>query len=166
MLASLVHRYPRRLLEPRHRRQERQTLVRRRRRILPVSHVRQCDAGEIQYSLQIDIQHNQTRLLLHTLQSVGWIEPGPLLNEPRVRNRVVDPSIFLQCRLEECKIVAVAARVTLLEMDCFGGGRFDDFFGSGCVDVAKDDFGAFGVEELDGRFADATGTACLRCLSV
>ena len=166
MFASLVHRYARRLLKPRHRRQERETLVRRRCRILPMSHVGQCDADEIQHSLQVDFQHSQTRLLLHTLQSVGWIEPGPLLEQARVRNRVVDTSVFLQCRLEQCKVVAVAARVALLEMDRFGGGRFDDFFGSHYIDVAKDDFGAFGVEEPDGRFADAAGTACLYCLSV
>ena len=37
---------------------------------------------------------------------------------------------------------------------------FDDFFGSGSVDVAEDDFGAFGMKEFDGGCANAVGAAC------
>jgi hypothetical protein len=84
-----------------------------------------------------------------------------LFNESGIRDRVVDASVFLQGRLEQRQVVAVVAGVAFLEVDCFGGRCFDDFFSARCIDVAKDDLCASGVQELDSCRADPVRATCV-----
>lgn len=79
-----------------------------------------------------------------------WVEPTRALHDGGVGDGVVDAAVEGEGEFEEGDDVGVCADVGLEEGGVWGWGI------GGWVDVAEDDLGAVGAEEVEGGEADAT----------
>jgi hypothetical protein len=60
-----------------------------------VREVRTRNARKVHDPLQVDVQHIYTGLLLNALQPTLWLKPEPLFYDSRIRDRVIDMTVFL-----------------------------------------------------------------------